>query len=408
MMKKNRIGIVKKVIMAALVMGLIYALSPNFLKDSDVVAIDNIIIGNPSEEVLAILEAASEIVMPYNYVNKQSLTTNRLKQVTATMALPSRYDEIVITWESSSDQVVIEDVTSPLVVASPQGSQTIDIYQALISSTPSIFQGANPFILTATFHYLDAALIKTYEGAIVPVMPNDFIGGVVFTAIRYASLFFEGVLTTLGLSLSGTIIGFTLALLLVALRLQKPLSRDSKMTRLIKKVGTGFAKGYITVFRGTPMIVQASFFWYGLGLFGDALLCGLFVVSLNTAAYIAEILRGSINAIDQGQTEASRSLGLTSLQTMQHVIFPQAVKNSMPAIGNEFVINIKDTAVLSVIGIFELFNQTTKIAGIHYRQLEAYLVVAIIYLFLTYGVTWILQKVEKRLDIPIKELPSSN
>lgn len=156
------------------------------------------------------------------------------------------------------------------------------------------------------------------------------------------------------------------------------------------------------------MIVQAAFFWYGLGLFGDAMLCGLFVVSVNTAAYIAEILRGGISSVDTGQMEAARSLGLSYVQTMRYVILPQAIKNAMPAIGNEFVINIKDTSVLSIIGIFELFNQTRRIAGMHYRQLEAYFVVALIYLFLTYTVTHLLQKIEKRLDMPVKELTSSN
>jgi putative lysine transport system permease protein len=408
MMRKLHKSMFKKVIMTLLVMGLAYALYPNFIKNPNAEASDNIVIGTPTNEELSILETASDLLTPYNYLNKQSLTANRLMQVTSNMALPSQYNDVFITWESSHDIVTIEDNISDFVVASPQGSLTIHVYQAIVASTPSIFQGAQKFELTATFNYHDVQLIKTYVGAVVPVMPDDFLGGVLFTAIRYASLFIEGVLTTLGLSLSGTIIGFALALVLVGLRLQKPTLRDKKITGLLKKVGSGFSKGYITIFRGTPMIVQASFFWYGLGLFNDALLCGLFVVSVNTAAYIAEILRGSIQSIDKGQTEAARSLGLTSIQTMRHIIFPQAIKNSMPAIGNEFVINIKDTAVLSVIGIFELFNQTTKIAGIHYRQLEAYLVVAIIYLVLTYSITWLLQRVEKKLDLQVIELPSSN
>jgi len=156
------------------------------------------------------------------------------------------------------------------------------------------------------------------------------------------------------------------------------------------------------------MIVQASFFWYGLGLFGNVLLCGLFVVSLNTAAYISEIIRGSIQAIDKGQTEASLALGMSYPQTFLFIIIPQAIKNSMPAIGNEFVINIKDTAVLSVIGIFELFNMTKKITGMHYRQLEAYAIVALIYLILTYSIASPLKYIEKRMSMKPLELTSSN
>ncbi|MCF7923476.1 MAG: amino acid ABC transporter permease [Candidatus Izimaplasma sp.] len=221
-------------------------------------------------------------------------------------------------------------------------------------------------------------------------------------------MFFEGAILTLGISLVGTIAGFILALFLATSRLIKVTEQDNKLMSLIKIFFNKFSAIYITIFRGTPMIVQASFFWYGFGLFGDPLLCGLFVVSLNTAAYIAEIIRGGIQSIDKGQTEAAFSVGLNYSQTMLFVIFPQAIKNAMPAIGNEFVINIKDTAVLSVIGIFELFNQAKKITGMHYRQLEAYAIVALIYLFLTYTVSAILKYIEKKMDMKPVDLVSSN
>jgi putative lysine transport system permease protein len=407
-MIKKFIPLFKKLIVFALIVGFIYALAPHLLTSSEADNHQTTFISDASGEAMEQLTLAANSVNPYHFGNKQSLTPNRLKQVTSDIALPAAFGEVVITWSSSSTAIMIEATTSTISVASPNGLIQIEVYKGIVSERPNVFEGSKPFTLTAVFALGDATLIKTYEGAVVAQMPSDFWGGFVYTFIRYISLFAEGVATTLGLSLTGTIIGFIIALILVALRLLKPNSRDQKSVAFLKKFGSGFAKVYITVFRGTPMIVQASFFWYGLGLFGDALLCGLFVVSVNTAAYIAEILRGSIGAIDKGQTEASRSLGMNSIQTMISVIFPQSVKNSMPAIGNEFVINIKDTAVLSVIGIFELFNQTTKVAGIHYRQLEAYLVVALIYLFLTYTVTKILQRIEKRFDIEIRELPSSN
>jgi putative lysine transport system permease protein len=156
------------------------------------------------------------------------------------------------------------------------------------------------------------------------------------------------------------------------------------------------------------MIVQASFFWYGFGLFGNPFYCGLFVVSINTAAYIAEIIRGGIQSIDKGQTEAAYALGMNHIHTMIYVIIPQAIKNAFPAIGNEFIVNIKDTAVLSIIGIFELFNQGRKITGMHYRQLEVYFIVAVVYLFLTYTVSSILKKIEIRMDLQPLEITSSN
>ena len=409
-MKRNLLflKITKKIIVSIIVLGFLFVLTKSDDSTDVLYASTSLIEGNPSEESIAILNAASQNVQPYHYLNKQSLNPTRLKQVTSDMALPSNYDEVTITWESSNPNLVINPVIENITVASPQGSVTIEIYKATIVKLPSIYQGGVAFTLTAYFHYDNAILMKTYEGTMVAIMPPDFFGGVIFTIIRYASLFIEGMLTTLGLSLAGTIIGFILAIFLVLLRLQKPTFHDKKSVVIFKQISQNIAKAYITLFRGTPMIVQASFFWYGLGLFGNALLCGLFVVSLNTAAYIAEILRGSINAVDSGQTEASRSLGLSHVQTMRYVIFPQAIKNSMPAIGNEFVINVKDTAVLSVIGIFELFNQTTKVAGIYYRQLEAYLVVALIYLVLTYTITKVLQKVEKRFDLMTIEMPSSN
>jgi len=226
--------------------------------------------------------------------------------------------------------------------------------------------------------------------------------------VRYCKMFLEGAGLTLLISLIGTVLGFILALFLATAKIIAPTPQDKNIERFLKIFFNKLSSIYITIFRGTPMIVQASFFWYGFGLFGNSLLCGLFVVSLNTAAYIAEIIRGSVNAIDKGQTEGSLALGLSYSQTFIFVIFPQAIKNSMPAIGNEFVINIKDTAVLSVIGIFELFNQTKKITSLHYRQLEAYAIVALIYLILTYSITSILKIIEKRMGMKPLELTSSN
>jgi len=362
------------------------------------------LIGNSSD----VLDDASENLVIYSSFYYQNVTSAKLSQISTDFLLPSKYGDVLIEWQINTSRILICDETSSIIIQTITGPTEIDVYYASIVSFPTVFQGNETFELQAILSYDGLEITKTYIGGISPVIPDDFWGGVVFTFVRYLSLFLEGVLTTLGLSLIGTIIGFVFALFLVFMRTQTPHSRDSKMTIVGKKVVNRFSKIYITIFRGTPMIVQASFFWYGLGLFGNAMVCGLFVVSINTAAYIAEILRGGITSVDLGQIEAARSLGFTNIQTMRYIVFPQAIKNSMPAIGNEFVINIKDTSVLSVIGIFELFNQTRRIAGMHYRQLEAYFVVALIYLFLTYFVTKILQTIEKKLDMPIKELTSSN
>ena len=113
-------------------------------------------------------------------------------------------------------------------------------------------------------------------------------------------------------------------------------------------------------------------------------LAGLVTVSLNSTAYLAEVLRGGILAVDAGQMEAARSLGMTHWQAMRKVVFPQAIKNSLPAIGNEFIINIKDSSVLCVVGVSDLMFMTRSVAGIYYKGTECYLIAAIVYLFLTY------------------------
>ncbi|MBN2851088.1 MAG: amino acid ABC transporter permease, partial [Erysipelotrichaceae bacterium] len=161
--------------------------------------------------------------------------------------------------------------------------------------------------------------------------------------------------------------------------------------------------------RGTPMIVQAMFLFYALRpvFHWTKLVAGIFVVSVNTGAYMAEIVRAGIQSLDKGQNEAARSIGMNNFQTMRHVVLPQAIRNAFPAIGNEFVVNIKDTSVLNVIGVTELYFQTTSVAGITYRVQDTFLVSAIIYLILTYSTTMILKIIERKMNMPVQNGPSS-
>ena len=350
----------------------------------------------------------NQIVL-FNYTNRQTMTSQRLKSLISDVALPTKVQGHLIQWSSTSSMISITSTPETFSVRDISGTLIeFDVLVAQITNRPNVFQGNHEFSFQATIVIDSQTYTKTFEATLIPMMPSDFWGGVIYTVVRNSMLFLEGVLMTLGLSLAGTVIGFIFALLLVSMRLLKDGPRDSAFTKALKQGSRIFSKFYVTVFRGTPMIVQAAFFWYGLNLFGNPVLCGLFVVSVNTAAYITEILRGSIQAIDKGQLEAARSIGMSNGQAMRYVILPQAIKNAMPAIGNEFVINIKDTAVLSVIEIYELFYQTKRIVGNNYRQLEAYLVVALIYLFLTYTVTHLLQAIERRFDLPLRDLPSSN
>lgn len=161
---------------------------------------------------------------------------------------------------------------------------------------------------------------------------------------------------------------------------------------------------YIEFFRGTPMIVQAMVIYYGSALAFDVnvdrLVAALFIVSINTGAYMSEIVRGGIFSIDKGQFEAAQAIGMKHIQVMKNIILPQVIRNILPATGNEYIINIKDTSVLNVIAVSELFFQTKSIAGNNFRYFESFFVACVIYLIMTLTVTKILRTLEKKLDGP--------
>ena len=147
---------------------------------------------------------------------------------------------------------------------------------------------------------------------------------------------------------------------------------------------------YIEFFRGTPMIVQAMVIYYGSALaFGydmDPIAAAIFIVSINTGAYMAEIVRGGIVSVDKGQFEAAHAIGMNHIQTMWNVVLPQVIRNILPATGNQFVINIKDTSVLNVISVTELYFETKSIAGNNFRYFESFLVACMIYFVMTFTV----------------------
>jgi len=152
------------------------------------------------------------------------------------------------------------------------------------------------------------------------------------------------------------------------------------------------------------MIVQAMVIFYGAAMLYNIHLstffAGIFIVSINTGAYMAEIVRGGILSIDKGQFEAAHSIGMTHSQTMLSIILPQAIRNILPATSNEFVINIKDTSVLSVIGVSELFFLSKTVAGNNYRYFEVFLITCITYFIMTFTITRILRYFERRLEGP--------
>jgi putative lysine transport system permease protein len=232
-------------------------------------------------------------------------------------------------------------------------------------------------------------------------MPNDFFGGIIYLLLQNYKLYFQGVLYTLIIAISGTVLGLLVGLLITILRLQENHEDDSLHMRVVKRISVVFGSGYVEFFRGTPMMVQAAIFYYGLATLGvrlPILLAGIIVVTINTAAYLSEVLRSGINALDKGQMEAARALGMTRVQSYRYIIFPQVLRHMVPAIGNELVVNIKDTAVLSVIGVAELFYMGKSIAGTHYRYTEAFVLVDLIYLIIVVMTTLLLTFIIKRID----------
>lgn len=208
--------------------------------------------------------------------------------------------------------------------------------------------------------------------------------------LEYKEYYLTGIKITLSLSAISLIIGTTLGGLLSLIRLSK------------YKIPKTIAKIYIEVFRGTPMIVQIAMVYFGsyvvMDVNVDGFISALIAVSLNSAAYVAEIVRSGIQSIDKGQWEASKSLGLTDGQTMRYVILPQAIKNILPALGNEFVTLIKETAVASTIGVADLMYVSKIVQTSSYQPFNPLIIVAAIYFIITFTLSKLIGKFERRLS----------
>ncbi|WHY66549.1 amino acid ABC transporter permease [Neobacillus sp. SuZ13] len=213
-------------------------------------------------------------------------------------------------------------------------------------------------------------------------------------------MFLRGAGTTLYISLIGTILGAIIGLLAGVIRTIPEPARGPK--KVLLKVVNVILSIYIEFFRGTPMIVQAMVIYYGSALAFNidmnVMLAALIIVSINTGAYMAEIVRGGIVSIDKGQFEAAEAIGMNHLQTMMNVVLPQVIRNILPATGNQFVINIKDTSVLNVISVSELYFLTKSVAGNNFRYFESFFVACVMYFVMTFIVTRILLYVERKLE----------
>ena len=219
---------------------------------------------------------------------------------------------------------------------------------------------------------------------------------------RYGTTYLSGAGTTLLISIVGTFFGCVIGFMVgVVQTIPADKKRDSVVKRAFLKLVRGILRAYVEVFRGTPMIVQAVFIYYGAQMLFDIKMgmwtAAFFIVSINTGAYMAETVRGGIMSIDVGQTEGAKAIGMTHVQTMVHVILPQTFRVIIPQIGNNFIINIKDTSVLSVISISDLFFSHKAAVGALYTYFESATIVMLIYLTMTMITSVLLRMLEKRL-----------
>ena len=222
---------------------------------------------------------------------------------------------------------------------------------------------------------------------------------------EYAGLYLTGIWNTLSLAVICTALGCIIGLLCGILNTIPYSKNDNILKRAVLKAIRVLIQIYVEVFRGTPMILQAVVIYYGLPYFtnyamrfSNIWLCALLVVSINTGAYMAESVRGGIISIDPGQTEGAKAICMTHWQTMLFVILPQALRNILPQIGNNLIINIKDTSVMSIIGFTEFFAVHKNVTGTTYLYFPSAAIEMAGYLTLTVVASFLLRMLEKKMD----------
>ena len=225
---------------------------------------------------------------------------------------------------------------------------------------------------------------------------------------KYGDAYITGMQNTLILAVSATLIGCIIGFICGVLNTIPCSKNDSLVKRIFVKIVRAIVRVYVEVFRGTPMVLQAVFIFYGLPYFTDNAvqfrgnegiwIAALLVVSINTGAYMAESVRGGIISIDPGQTEGAKAIGMTHVQTMTNVILPQALRNILPQIGNNFIINLKDTSVMFIIGFTEFFATHKSVAGATFKYFPSAALEMVGYLMMTLIASVLLRWIEKKLD----------
>ena len=219
---------------------------------------------------------------------------------------------------------------------------------------------------------------------------------------KYASVHLTGILNTLILAVTATLIGCIIGFFCGILQTIPYSKNDNAVKRIVLKMIRIIIRVYVEVFRGTPMILQAVFIYYGLPYFfgisfKDIWTVSIIVVSINTGAYMAESVRGGIISIDPGQFEGAKAIGMNHWQTMTHIVLPQTLRNIMPQIGNNFIINVKDTSVMFIIGFSDFFAVHKMVSGAVFKYFPSAFMEMAGYLFLTLLASFLLRKFEKKL-----------
>ena len=234
---------------------------------------------------------------------------------------------------------------------------------------------------------------------------NNFGSDIAYLWSKYSTMYLDGIEKTIVLALLGTAVGCLIGFLCGLLQTIPVAPGDNPVKKIFLTLLRVVIRIYVELFRGTPMILQAVFIYYvlpyitgGAAKFSSTWLAAFLIVSINTGAYMAESVRGGIISIDPGQTEGAKALGMTHFQTMSYVVLPQALRNIMPQIGNNLIINIKDTSIMFIIGFTEFFATHRAVVGTTNKYFPSAAIEMIGYLIMTVVCSVILRQIEKKMD----------
>ena len=219
---------------------------------------------------------------------------------------------------------------------------------------------------------------------------------------KYGTVYLNGIANTLILAVTATLIGCVIGFLCGILQTIPYGPNENIIKRILLRIIRIIIRAYVEVFRGTPMILQAVFIYYGMPYFfgvsfKDIWTVSIIVVSVNTGAYMAESVRGGIMSIDPGQFEGAKAIGMNHWQTMLNIILPQTLRNIMPQIGNNYIINVKDTSVMFIIGFSDFFAVHKMVSGAVFKYFPSAFMEMAGYLFLTLLASFLLRRLEKKL-----------